>query len=444
MHLIAIALIALMPMVAHGKPDTVKKVFIFEINAEIDPRTSRYVDLALKSAQAKEADMAILKLNTFGGTVDDADKIRRALLEYSKPLYAFIDKNAASAGALIALACDSIYMASGSSIGAATVVSGNDGMPVPEKYQSYMRSLMRSTAEANGRNPKIAEAFVDPDIDLDTAIKKPGKVLTLTTKEALKFGFCEAELNTVEEILSRLNITDYKIENYVISATESIIAFFLNPVVSSLLILVMLGGIWFELQSPGVGFPIIAAIVAAILYFTPYYLNGLASNWEILIFVVGLILLGVEIFVLPGFGVAGVAGIVLVFSGLVLSMLENEFLDFGGVSTTATLYAMSSVLFSFIISIVVVFATGSQLLNMKYFRKIAQAGSKIETLAEDVKKQTHLIGAQGMAQTVLRPSGKVSIENQVYDATADGEFIEKGQAVVVTKIQFGSLWVKAV
>ena len=158
-----------------------KKVFYFSIDAEIDTRTSRKTQLALEKATASKADIVLLELNTYGGVVNDADKIRTLLLNAKMPVWVFINKNAASAGALIAIACDSIYMADGANIGAATVVNGNDGMPVPEKYQSYMRSMMRSTAETNGRNPKIAEAFVDPDIILDTNIKKMRKVLTLTT-----------------------------------------------------------------------------------------------------------------------------------------------------------------------------------------------------------------------------------------------------------------------
>ena len=155
-------------------------------------------------------------------------------------------------------------MSSGASIGAATVVTG-DGTQAPDKYQSYMRSIMRSTAEAKGRDPKIAEAMVDEDIEVDS-ISMEGKVITFSTKEAIKYGFCDAELNSVVEIMERQGIEDYEITKFELGSTEDIISFFLNPVVSSILILLILGGLYFELQTPGIGFPIIASITALILY----------------------------------------------------------------------------------------------------------------------------------------------------------------------------------
>ena len=151
-------------------------VFVMEIKAEIDARMNHYVELALDEARSIEADLVIIEMDTYGGAVNDADDIRTMVLEFEKPIYVFINKDAASAGALISIACDSIYMAAGSSIGAATVVTP-DGQAAPDKYQSYMRSMMRSTAEANGRDPQIAEAMVDETIEIDS-ISAEGKVLT--------------------------------------------------------------------------------------------------------------------------------------------------------------------------------------------------------------------------------------------------------------------------
>ena len=150
-----------------------------------------------------------LHSGTYGGAVNDADDIRTRILDFEIPIYVWINKDAASAGALISIACDSIYMSSGASIGAATVVTG-DGTQAPDKYQSYMRSIMRSTAEAKGRDPKIAEAMVDEDIEVDS-ISMEGKVITFSTKEAIKYGFCDAELNSVVEIMERQGIEDYEI-----------------------------------------------------------------------------------------------------------------------------------------------------------------------------------------------------------------------------------------
>jgi membrane-bound serine protease (ClpP class) len=229
-------------------------------------------------------------------------------------------------GALISIACDSIYMAPGATIGAATVVDG-DGGAAPDKYQSYMRSIMRSTAEENGRDPSIAEGMVDENVVIDS-LKQAGKVITFTTSEAMENGYCEAKVESVEEILKRNNVTDYEIETYRLGAAEKIIAFFLNPFISGLLILVIMGGIYFELQTPGVGFPLIAATIALVLYLVPYYLNGLAAYWEILALFIGVLLIIAEVFFIPGFGVAGVSGITLTVVSLVLIMLNNDFFNF--------------------------------------------------------------------------------------------------------------------
>jgi membrane-bound serine protease (ClpP class) len=412
-----------------------KKVLVMQIRSEIDPRMSRYVELALKQANEINADYIIVDMNTFGGAVDDADKIRTAFLECKKPVYSFINKNAASAGALISIACDSIYMQTGSSIGAATVVNGSDGSVAPDKYQSYMRSLMRSTAEHNHRNPKIAEAMVDPDVQLDSAIKKIGKVLTFTTSEAIKNGFCEAQVKSIDDILVRNKLEGAEIVKYELSNSERIISFFLNPAISGILILIMIGGIYFELQTPGIGFPLIAALIAAALYFTPYYLNGLAENWEILMFFIGIILLGVEIFVIPGFGIVGISGLILIFSSLILSMLNNDFLNFEYVSTSDLSYSMLSVLISFIVTVVLIFYSSSKIVNSDYFKKISLGHTSIAPINQfEVNVLTNLVGNEGVVFTPLKPGGKVKINSEVYDAVSEGGFLDTNVTVKVIEV----------
>ena len=246
-------------------------VFLMDLKAPIDPRTNRYVDLALSQAEDMEAAYVIIEMDTYGGAVTDADDIRTRILEFPVPVWVFINKDAASAGALISIACDSIYMAAGASIGAATVVTP-DGQAAPDKYQSYMRSIMRSTAEATGRDPKIAEAMVDEELEIE-GITEEGKVLTFSTSEAITHGFCEGQVKTIQEILEKNQVSEYSTYKFKLGASENFISFFLNPMVSGILIMIILGGIYFELQTPGVGFPLLAALIAAILYFTPYYLN---------------------------------------------------------------------------------------------------------------------------------------------------------------------------
>ena len=167
---------------------------------------------------------------------------------------------------------------------------------------------MRSTAEKKGRDPILAQAMVDPDIHVN-GIVDSGKVLTFTTSEAIKYGFCEAQVNSKEELLKVAGIENYEIIEQKLSWIDQIIMFLINPFMSGILIMLIIGGIYFELQTPGIGFPLIVAIIAALLFFAPHYLGGLAAHWEILIFIIGLILLIVEIFVIPGFGVFGIVGI---------------------------------------------------------------------------------------------------------------------------------------
>jgi membrane-bound serine protease (ClpP class) len=424
--------------------DDGKKVLLMKIESEIDPRTNRYSELALEEAKNIEADIVILELDTYGGAVTDADDIRTRLLELDKPVWVFINKDAASAGALISIACDSIYMAPGASIGAATVVVGTSGEAAPDKYQSYMRSIMRSTAEANGRDPKIAEAMVDQEIEIDS-ITEAGKVLTFSTSEALKNGFCEAEVNSVEEILSRNGVTNYELVEFELGNVEKIIRLFLNPVVSGILILVIVGGIYFELQTPGVGFPIVASIIAAVLYFVPYYLNGLAANWEIIIFFVGVVLLALEIFVIPGFGVAGISGLGLMLGSLVLVMLNNDVFDFTFVNAGEIFAAITTTLSGLTLAVLLMFFGGVRLTQTKVFERISLVDTqqRSEGYTSNFNMQSYM-GKKGEAYTVLRPSGKILIDGELKDAFTRGDFIEKGKKVEVIGEDGTSLKVKEV
>ena len=418
-----------------------KKVVTMKIDDVIDPRMNRYTELALDFAEDEEADLVIIEMDTYGGAVNDADDIRTRIMEFSVPVWVFINKDAASAGALISIACDSIFMAPGSSIGAATVVI-QDGSAAPDKYQSYMRSIMRSTAEANNRDPNIAEAMVDEDIEIDS-ISKAGEVLTFSTSEAIKHGFCEGEAESIDEVLEMNDITDYSISEFTLSSSEKIIRFFLNPFISGILILVIIGGIYFELQTPGVGFPLLAAIIAVILYFIPYYLNGLAANWEIIMFIVGIALIALEIFVIPGFGIAGIAGLIFTLSSLILVMLNNDFFDFSFVKASEIFQASATILAGLFGSIIIMFFGGVRLTNTKLFKRIAlqTVQNRSEGYTSNFKKEP-MIGKTGTAYTVLRPSGKVMIEGSLFDAYTRGDYIEKNDKIKVINDEGTSLKVK--
>lgn len=415
-------------------------VYQIDLFKPIDPAAWRHVKIGLQKAKESKADYVLLHINTYGGMVDYADSIRTALLQFDKPVLAFIDNNAASAGALISIACDSIYMRKSASIGSASVVNQN-GEVMPDKYQSYMRATMRATAEATGRDPDIAEAMVGkPSSDSTGKLK----VLALTASEAMAQKYCNGTAESVDEVLKKAGIEKYVIQKYEPTTIDNIINFLISPAISAFFILMIVGGLYFELQSPGIGFPIIVAITGALLYFAPLYIEGLAENWEILLFVAGLILLLVEIFVIPGFGVAGIGGILLMIVGLTLSLTANDGFDFNpqvGLSFTNSLALVTVML---VVSTFGSIWLGGRLLQTTMFNPMM-------VNVEQHKEQGYIgidmdlfnkVGKQGIAHTVLRPSGKVLIEEVVYDATSELAYIERGKFVEVIRFENNQLVVR--
>ncbi len=460
------ALLALLLPVAYGARhstpagDSTLLVYKCDMKKNISNPLWWNIRKSFQEADSLDADYMLIHMNTYGGQVDIADSIRTLILNFRIPVLVFVDNQAASAGALIAIAADSIYMRPGASIGAATVVD-QTGQKMPDKYQSFMRGMMRATAEAHGkkplvsgedttwvwhRDPEMAQAMVDPSIVLK-GIVDTGQVLTLTTLEAIKYGFCEGEALTVEETLAKAGITHYTIRELKLSAVDRIIMLLVNPVVSGLLIMLIIGGIYFELQTPGVGFPLAAAIFGALLYFAPLYLEGVAANWHLMIFIVGIILLLVEIFAIPGFGVTGILGIVGIVTGLALVMVDKIVFRFGpsvdGVREIVAAFAV--VLFSALMAF-----SFSLWLSRKLFSPNRLFGSlALETTVRqedgfvsfDTGRMQSVVGMQGTAHTVLRPAGKVMINDEIYSAVAETGFIPKGTAVVVRREEHGQLYV---
>jgi membrane-bound serine protease (ClpP class) len=409
------------------------RVYLIEILEEIAPGAWRTVQNGIKEAEDLQVDWVVLRINTYGGQVDVADSIRTRLLNTPLRTIAFIDNNAASAGALISIACDSIYMRQSASMGAATVVN-QTGEVVPDKYQSYMRAIMRATASTNGRNPRIAEAMVDPSVSIPGVIDS-GKVLTFTSDEAIANGFCEGKAERLEDVLRLAGINQpYRIVKQEITSTDRVISWLIHPAVSSILILLILGGLYFELQSPGIGFPLAVSIGAALLYFAPLYLEGLAANWEILLFLAGIILLAVEIFILPGFGVAGATGIVLIVFALVSSLVGNNGFDYElpeAGSGLGLMQAMVVVMLPVVLAFTALVVWGQNLLDTQAFRRLVRTDPPPSTqTAPALGAESPLaIGIEGVALTDLRPVGRVSFDGVNYEARARFGYIEKGERV---------------
>jgi membrane-bound serine protease (ClpP class) len=443
--------------VMSGKAPEKTLVYVFPIRDEIGKPTFRVMKEAFREAIQKKADFMLIHLNTYGGLVNIADSMRTRILNTSVPVLCFIDNQAISAGALIAIACDSIYMRIGGNIGAATVVD-QTGAAVPDKYQSFMRSTMRATAESHGkdtvvaggdtivrwhRDPHIAEAMVDPRISVE-GIDDSSKVLTFTAEEAIRNGFCEGLAVNIPDVLKKAGISNYEILSYSPGAIDKIIGFLLSAVVQGILIMVMIGGIYYELQSPGIGFPLVLALTAALLYFAPLYLEGLAAHWEVLLFLAGIALVILEIFAFPGFGVAGIAGIVLIIVGLTLSLVDNIAFRFEGEEAMSQL---ARALFTVVVSVFASFVL--TLLGAKRFAySRALSGLSLHTVQDQKEgyiginmRQKEMIGKLGTAHTMLRPSGLIVIEGEYFDAKAEIGYIDKGEAVRVIRDEAGQLYV---
>lgn len=446
-------------------PGTVKatgrecKVYTFPINGDIMPAQQRLVSKCLTEAREQEADLVVIRMNTYGGLVNVADSIRTMILNYPTPIWVYIDNQAASAGALIALAADRIYMHPGGSIGAASVVDQN-GQPMPDKFQSFMRATMRATAESHGqvieriengdtirrwwRDPQTAEAMVGRTVADSTTVN----VLTFTASEAVKNHFSEGTASSLEETLAQGGVETYTLTEYRPTTLDRLLAWLMNPVVQGIFVMMIVGGIYFELQSPGIGFALVVAILGAVLYFAPLYLEGVAQNWELILFIIGLVLLAVEIFVLPGFGIAGVAGIVAVILGLSFAAIDNDLLRHLPTGEITVGWILQPIL------VVIIAATaaliGGLLLSKRFLTGTTLLQRKVVLTAEMAPEQgyvshpqvaSELIGKTAEVAAVLRPSGRVIIDGIYYDAIAEeGQFIPRGKQVIITRFEGGVVY----
>lgn len=417
-------------------------VYVVPVEGMIDNALASYLDRAIADAEADGAALLLFDIDTFGGLVDAADHIRKAFLNTEVPTVAFIDRNAASAGALISYAADRIVMVPGASIGAATVVEGVGGEAAPDKYQSYMRGLMRSTAEVNGRDPRIAEAMVDESLDVP-GISPAGQVLTLSAQEALRLGVADAVLATSEEVITAYGLDEARIEAHQASRTERLLRFFASPIVQSILMLMMLGGLYFELQTPGVGFAGAMALLGAAAFFAPHYLMGLVESWEILLFGIGVALLLAEIFVIPGFGIAGISGIVLIMVSLVVSLIGNVGFRFPGFEAFSP--ALGTLAVTLVLLVLLIISVGRYLPRSERFsRLVLEPDLSSATGYVAFETDEGLLGQTGTALTVLRPSGAAEINGVRVDVVTSGDFIARGEVIEVVSVRGSRVEVRRV
>jgi membrane-bound serine protease (ClpP class) len=417
-------------------------VFVVPVEGMIDNGLAKYIQRAVKDAGESEAALVLFHIDTFGGLVDAADKIRKELLDAQMPTVAFIDKNAASAGALISYAADRIIMVPGASIGAATVVEGVGGDAAPDKYQSYMRGLMRATAEANGRDPKIAESMVDPELEV-AGVSEKGQVLTLSSQEALRLGVADEILEDPAAVFSAFGKASAPVVAHRETSAERILRFLGSPVLQSVLMLMMLGGLYFELQTPGVGFAGLIALVGALLFFSPLYLLGLVQVWEIVVFVIGITLILVELFVLPGFGIAGISGIVLTILALVASLVGNVGFAFPPLMRFAP--AVGTLAVTLAMLVVLAMTVGRLLPKAERFSTLVLT-PELTSAAGYTSAETHaeFLGQTGITITPLRPSGAMELGERRIDVITAGEFVDQGVNVKVVDVRGSRVEVRPV
>ena len=417
--------------------DSLSVVYRIRLDSDIDKAAQRLITLGLEKADKAGADYVLLDLDTYGGAVDAADSIRSAILRYDKPVAAYVNMQAASAGALISIACDSIYMKTGSSIGAATVVD-QTGNVMPDKYQSFMRGMMRATAEATGRDPHIAESMTDT-----------ANVLSMTPTEAIAVGYCEGIYESAEEAaLAMVGHNDFVIKSMEDDMTwlDRLIQLLLNPLLQSIFMMMIIGGIFVEIRTPGIGLPLLTAIVGALLYFAPGYLGNLVSYWEILLFVVGFLLIAVEIFVLPGFGVAGISGIIAVVVALAFAMVDNiELVNWdGSINLQPIIQPLGIVIISAAAAIFGSVWLVRKLYTTRSFDHIAlrQEMRSEEGFTGVVSGLESLVGEAVVVFTDMRPGGKVkTTDGRILEATLKfGGFASKGETLKVVSTEQGRLY----
>ena len=401
-------------------------VYRIPVTGTIENGLAPFVARALKEAAQAKAAAAILDLDTPGGRVDAAERIVDAVRASQIPVYAFVNPRAFSAGAFIALAASGIYMTPGGVIGAATPVDGS-GTKAPEKYVSAMRAEFRALAEANGLDPTIAEAMVDESIEIPN-LKPAGKLLTLSTSEAIKVGFAKDEVKDLDAMLAAVDLSGATVMQISPNWAELVVRFLTNPVVSPLLLSLGMLGLIFEIKTGAFGLGGLISLASLGLFFGSHLLLGLAGWEEVLLLGVGLIALGVEVFLLPGFGVAGILGIVMIASSMLLALIGNA--PTGG----DVLQAAAVLVASLVVTGAVVFGWLRHLPNSTRW-----SGLFLHHRAEasegfiSALPRGDLVGRAGVAITDLRPSGTAVFDDERLDVVTEGEFVKSGSGVTVLR-----------
>jgi len=483
-----------------GAQDGKGKAWIIPIQGDIEPSLTAFVRREARKALAEGADCLIFEIDTFGGRVDSALQITSFIMSVkSARTIAWVNNSensmgvSWSAGALIAFSCQNIFMAPGTSMGAAAPVvqgAGGEMEGAGEKSVAAVRSQMAALAERNGYPVGLALAMVDYDVELwDVTvdgqtraltltelerlekegvsniervgiISPKGKLLSLSAGEALRYGLASGLVENRENLLSAINFRGDVVDSSP-SAADFIISFLTSAPVQTILILLALVMIFLEIQSPGFGIPGITAVISFLVVFGTSALLGRVGSLEIILLLAGLALLAVEIFVIPGFGVVGISGFICIGLSLVLSMqdfviprFDWEWALFGRNALVVFIGLLAAVTG---IAIIALFGP-----RLKMFDRIMLKAQITGTAGgpdpdspagkdtihgiptEDEENLSALVGKIGVADSILRPAGKAVINDKVYSVEADNEFIEAGRGIIVTRVRGNRIIVRRV
>lgn len=431
-------------------PQETSKVFHIPISGDIDMGLPYYIERGIQEANHQSAELIIFEIDTFGGRVDAATKIKDAILSSKIETVAFINRRAISAGALISLSCNNIVMTDGATIGAATAVDAQ-GEKASEKVISFMREEMASTAEATGKSRQIAEAMVDENIAIDYMISvegdtvksdlikgfSDGKLITLSTINALNLGIADKKLENIDDIIKSHGIEKYEILTVDETWAETLVRFLTNPNVAPLLMSLGMLGLFFEIKSPGFGVPGAIGLLCLGLFFGSHLLVGLADFFELILLMTGIVLILVEIIVIPGFGVAGILGLCLILYSF-YSMLIGNYPTVREIEI-----AYRSLMISITITTILAFFIFKYFVNSKYYKHLVPMESQSSNEGYTISKNYEdMIGEEGLVVSDLRPAGKINIDSKDFHAISQGDYIEKDSKIIIIGVDENQLIVK--
>ncbi len=400
------------------------EVYVLDIKGPIDRGLASYVETASERAVAAGASVIVLRIDTPGGLLDAAERIRDEVLSMPVPTVAFVEGRALSAGALIALACETVAMAPGATLGAA------EPIPSSEKVVSAVAGEFRATAEARGRDPEVAAAMVDADLEIEGLVGR-GKLLTLTAAEAVEVGMADFIAPDLAEVLAKAGYRGASVIELGQPPVVTVARFLTHPVVAPLLLALGFVGLIIEMFTPGWGIAGLVGLGSLALFFGGHLVAGFAGVEVVAIFLVGMVLLAIEIF-MPGFGVFGVAGI--------LAMMISVFLASGG--GMAAVRSLSVALILTVVSTVLLaryMARRGVLLRFMLAEALTGGQGYVAT-----REREELLGKRGRSVTPLRPAGAALIEGERVDVVTEGGYIPPDTEVEVVKVEGARIVVREV